>query len=163
MSNNMFTVTTIIKMISFLVFEIYGIQQFFTQKRGGSNNQWICSKIRAIITQLHKHTIYIIGYYNQASPQTVEGQLTFSNPRSSSAETVEGQYMFGDPCSSSAVTVGVYQILGNDCSSLVDVRKRLQYARKHSVTLAVAPQRLSNTSRSSVRGGYSRANSWNNL
>ena len=105
----------------------------FSRKGGCSNNQHICSKIRSITTQLHKHTIYITSYYNQASPQTVEGQ-----------------YTFGNPCSSSAVTVGVQQTFGNDCSSLVDFQKHLQYARTHSVILNIAPQRLSKTSRSSA-------------
>ena len=61
------------------------------------------------MTHSHNHTIYITSYYNQASPQTVESQQTFSNPCSSSAETVEGQYTFGNPHSSSAVTVEVQE------------------------------------------------------
>ena len=108
---------------------------------------------------IHTNTLYtllvtqlrISQYYNQPSPQTVQGQQTCPNPHSSSAETVEGQYMFGNPCSSSAVTVGVLdqQIFGNDCSSLVDIQKCSQYARRRLVTLAVALQSLSKASRCS--------------
>ena len=47
-------------------------------------------------------------------------------------------------------TVGVQQIFGNDCKSLVDIRRRLQYARRRSLTFALAPQRLSIASRHSA-------------
>ena len=87
-------------------------------------------------------------------PLHTDCRRTFENPHSTSAETAEGYCTFGNPSLSSAETVEgwctclVTPIRApRDSSSLVDIRKHLLYARRHLVTLALAPQRLSKASR----------------
>ena len=119
-------------------------QQFFQEKGVVRTIRGFVTITRYILTK------HITGYYNQANPQTAEGQQTFSNlrsrfakiikayctfgnPRSSSAETVEGQYMFGNPPSSSAETVeGQYTFANPPSSSAETVEGQYTFSNPRS-------------------------------